>query len=68
MIAVAEESNTLDTVLVNIAEGLEKETTRRLDLMVKLLEPLMLMVMALVVLIVVVALLLPIMKMGAVMR
>jgi type II secretory pathway component PulF len=55
-------------VLVNIAEGLEKETTRRLDLMVKLLEPLMLMVMALVVLIVVVALLLPIMKMGAVMR
>jgi general secretion pathway protein F/type IV pilus assembly protein PilC len=36
--------------------------------MVKLLEPLMLMIMALVVLIVVVALLLPIMKMGAVMR
>jgi general secretion pathway protein F/type IV pilus assembly protein PilC len=68
MIAVAEESNTLDTVLVNIAEGLEKETTRRLDLMVKLLEPLMLMVMAIVVLIVVIALLMPIMKMGAVMR
>ncbi len=68
MIAVAEESNTLDTVLVNIAEGLEKETTRRLDLMVKLLEPLMLMVMALVVLVVVIALLMPIMKMGAVMR
>lgn len=66
MIAVAEESNTLDTVLVNIAEGLEKETTRRLDLMVKLLEPLMLMVMAVVVLIVVIALLMPIMKMGAV--
>ena len=66
MIAVAEESNTLDTVLVNIAEGLEKETTRRLDLMVKLLEPFMLMIMAVVVLIVVIALLMPIMKMGAV--
>ncbi|MFO0036232.1 MAG: type II secretion system F family protein [Planctomycetota bacterium] len=66
MIAVAEESNTLDTVLVNIAEGLEKETTRRLDLMVKLLEPLMLMIMAVVVLIVVIALLMPIMKMGSV--
>ena len=64
MISVAEESNTLDTVLVNIADGLEKQTTRRLDLMVKLIEPLMLLVMAVVILIVVIALLLPVMKMG----
>ena len=68
MISVAEESNSLDEVLVNISEGLEKQTIRRLDLMVKLIEPLMLMVMAAIVLVVVVALLLPIMKMGSTMQ
>lgn len=68
MISVAEESNTLDDVLVNISDGLEKQTIRRLDLMVKLIEPLMLMVMAGIVLVVVVALLLPIMKMGETMQ
>ena len=65
MISVAEESNSLDSVLVNISDGLEKQTIRRLDLMVKLIEPLMLMVMAAIVLVVVVALLLPIMQMGS---
>ena len=65
MLSVAEESNSLDSVLINISDGLEKQTIRRLDLMVKLIEPLMLMVMAAVVLVVVVALLLPIMKMGS---
>jgi general secretion pathway protein F/type IV pilus assembly protein PilC len=55
-------------VLINISDGLEKQTVRRLDLMVKLIEPLMLMVMAFIILIVVVALLLPIMKMGNVME
>lgn len=68
MISVAEESNTLDDVLINISDGLEKQTMRRLDLMVKLVEPLMLMVMAGIILVVVVALLLPIMKMGNVMQ
>ena len=68
MISVAEESNTLDEVLVNISNGLEKQTIRRLDLMVKLVEPLMLLVMAGIILVVVVALLLPIMKMGNVMK
>jgi general secretion pathway protein F/type IV pilus assembly protein PilC len=68
MISVAEESNTMDQVLISIADGLEKQTSRRLDLMVKLLEPLMLLVMAGIVLLVVVALLLPIMKMGNVMQ
>jgi general secretion pathway protein F/type IV pilus assembly protein PilC len=68
MLSVAEESNTLDDVLINISDGLEKQTVRRLDLMVKLIEPLMLMVMAFIILIVVVALLLPIMKMGSVME
>lgn len=64
MIAVAEESNTLDTVLVDIADGLERRTWRQLDLMVRLLEPLMLLLLALVVLMLAIALLLPVMKMS----
>lgn len=68
MISVAEESNTLDDVLINISESLEKQTMRRLDLMVKLIEPLMLLIMAAIIMVVVVALLLPIMKMGNVMN
>lgn len=64
MIAVGEEANTLETVLVGVADSLEKRTARNLELMVKLLEPLMLLVMAGVVLVVVAGLLLPIFKMG----
>ena len=64
MIAVAEESNTLDTVLVNLADDLEKRTSRQLDLFVRLLEPIMLMILAGIVLIVVIALLVPVIKMG----
>jgi general secretion pathway protein F/type IV pilus assembly protein PilC len=62
MVAVAEQSNTLETVLTNIADSLEKETWRRLDLFVRLLEPLMLLVLASAVLAIVVALLLPMLK------
>lgn len=62
MIGVAEQSNTLETVLTNIADSLEKQTWRKLDLLVRLLEPVMLLVMASVVLVIVVALLLPMLK------
>lgn len=68
MISVAEESNTLDTVLVDVSDNLEKRTTRKLDLMVRMLEPLMLVVMGGIVLFVVIALLLPVMKMSSMMR
>jgi general secretion pathway protein F/type IV pilus assembly protein PilC len=64
MIAVAQESNTLDTVLVNLADGLEKQTMRRLDLLVRMLEPLMLVILAGVIMVIVVALLLPVLRMG----
>ncbi len=64
MIAVAEESNTLDTVLNEISDGLERRTWRQLDLMVRLLEPLMLLVLASVILVVVIALLMPVLKMA----
>jgi general secretion pathway protein F/type IV pilus assembly protein PilC len=64
MIAIAEESNNLERVLIDISDSLEKRTARQLDLMVKLLEPIMLLVMAGVTLVVVAGLLLPVFKMG----
>ena len=39
-----------DKVLVEIADGLERRTTRRLDLVIRLLEPVMLLILASVVL------------------
>jgi general secretion pathway protein F/type IV pilus assembly protein PilC len=54
----------LETVLTQIADSLEKETWRKLDLFVRLLEPLMLIVLAAFVLLVVIALLLPVLKMS----
>jgi general secretion pathway protein F len=65
MIAIAEESNNLEKVLIDISDSLEKRTARNLELGVKLLEPLMLMIMAGVVLVVVMALLLPVFKMSS---
>jgi general secretion pathway protein F/type IV pilus assembly protein PilC len=65
MISVGEESNSLETVLVDISIGLEKRTTRQLDLFVRLLEPVMLLVMAAVTLFVVAGLLLPVFKMSS---
>jgi len=60
MIAVAEESNTLDTILVQIADANEARTARQIDLGVRLLEPVLLMVMAVIVLFIALALLVPI--------
>lgn len=65
MISVAEESNSLERVLVDIADRLEVRTSRRLDLFVRLLEPLLLVVLAGFVMMVVIALLLPILKMSS---
>jgi general secretion pathway protein F/type IV pilus assembly protein PilC len=67
MISVAEEANTLESVLTSIADNLERRTWRQLDLAVRLLEPLMLMVMAGIVLCVVIALILPVLKMSTTM-
>jgi general secretion pathway protein F/type IV pilus assembly protein PilC len=64
MVAIGEESNTLENVLVNIADSTERRTSRQLELFVRLLEPVMLLIMAGVTLIVVLALLLPFLKMG----
>lgn len=62
MIAVGEEANNLENVLVDISENLERRTARELDVVVRMLEPLLLLVMAAIVLFVVIALLLPILQ------
>ena len=64
MIAVGEESNSLERVLLNIADGLEKRTTRQLELFVRMLEPIMLLIMASITLVVVLALIQPFLNMG----
>ncbi len=64
MIAVAEESNTLDKTLVEVANTQEARTARQIDMFMRLLEPLLLFVSAGMVLFIAVALLLPIMSMA----
>jgi general secretion pathway protein F/type IV pilus assembly protein PilC len=64
MIAVAEESNNLETVLVQIADTNEARTARAIELGVRVLEPILLVIMAMVVFSIAVALLLPILTLG----
>jgi len=68
MIAVAEESNNLETVLVQVADTNEARTARSIELGVRVLEPILLVVMAMVVFCIAVALLLPILTMGSAVR
>jgi general secretion pathway protein F len=46
MVAVAEESNQLEKTLIQIADTVERRTTRQVDLAVRLIEPLILVVLA----------------------
>lgn len=64
MISVAEESNSLEKVLIQIADTQEARTARQIDLFVRLLEPLMLMLLGVMVLMIAIALLLPILRMS----
>lgn len=64
MVAVAEESNTLENVLLDIADSLERRTWRQLDIAVRLIEPIMLLMLAGAVLTLVIALLLPVLRMS----
>lgn len=65
MITIAEEANALETVLVQVSDSLDKRTSRNLELMVKLLEPIMLLVMAVVVGFIAVGLLMPVFKISS---
>ncbi len=64
MIAVAEQANNLENVLLGVADSLEKRTWRKLDLAVRLIEPVLLLILAAAVLMVVIALLLPMLRMS----
>lgn len=64
MVSVGEESNQLEKVLLDVANALEKRTNRHLELFVRLLEPIMLLVMAGAILVVVAGLMLPVFKMS----
>jgi general secretion pathway protein F len=66
MISVGEESNQLEKVLLDTANTLDKRTSRELDLMIRLLEPMMLLVMAVIILFVVLGLLLPVFKLSSI--
>ncbi len=63
MINVAEQANKLDEVLIHIADGIDRSNARRLDTMVRLVEPMMLLVMGSLIMFVIVALLLPVFEM-----
>jgi len=64
MIAVAEESNQLDRVLVKVADTVDRRTNRQVDTAVRLIEPLILVLLALVIGAIALALLFPIFTMA----
>ena len=63
MISVAEESNTLEKVLLNLADSLERQLSKKIDIMVRLLEPMMLLMLAGAVFYIILALLMPVFQM-----
>ncbi|MBQ9874846.1 MAG: type II secretion system F family protein [Thermoguttaceae bacterium] len=63
MITISEESNTLEKVLVNLADSLERQLSKRVDVMTRLLEPAMLLALAGAVFYIIIALLLPVFMM-----
>ena len=60
MIRVAEESNTLDEVLVKISDRIDNRIERKLEVMVRMIEPMMLIFIGGMVLFVIVGVLLPV--------
>lgn len=60
MIRIAEESNTLDDVLVKIADRMDQRIERRLEILVRMIEPLMLVLIGGMVMFVIVGVLLPV--------
>lgn len=67
MIAVGEESNQLEKVLLEVADKVERRTNRRVDAAVKLMEPVILVMLAAVIGFVMVGLLYPMFAMGELM-
>ena len=68
MIAVAEESNQMEKVLLQIADAVERRTNRKVDTVVRLVEPLILVVIAGLIGFVALGLMVPIFTMSRMMR
>ncbi len=68
MIAVAEESNQLEKVLLQIADTVERRANRKLEVVVRLMEPLILVVIAGVIAFVALGLFFPIFSMSRTLR
>jgi general secretion pathway protein F/type IV pilus assembly protein PilC len=62
---VAEESNTLDEVLVKVADRIDGRIERRLEVLVRLIEPMMLVLIGCLVMFVIVGVLLPVFDLNA---
>ena len=62
MVDVGEETGELDNMLLKVADAYEKAVDRKIDAMFKLLEPMLLIVMAVFVGFIVVALFMPLME------
>lgn len=60
MIRIAEEANSLDEVLVRVADRIDQRIERQLDIMVRMVEPMMLLVIGSMVLFIIVGVLLPV--------
>ena len=60
MLSVGEQSNRLPTVLLKLADKLEARAQQRLDILLRLLEPALMLVMAVIVGFMVIALLMPV--------
>ncbi|MCH2127926.1 MAG: type II secretion system F family protein [Pirellulaceae bacterium] len=67
MIRVAEETNTLDQVLVKISDRMDQKIERRLDMMVRLIEPIMLLAIGGMVMFIIIGVLLPIIDLNSAM-
>lgn len=65
MIRVAEESNSLETVLVKIADRMDEKSERKLDSLVRLIEPLMLVGIGAMVMFIIIGVLLPVFDMNS---
>lgn len=65
MISVAEQANTLDEVLVRIADRSDEKIERKLDVLVRMIEPIMLLIIGSMVLFIIMGILLPVFDLNA---
>ena len=65
MIRIAEESNTLDDVLVKVSDRIDQKIERKLEVMVRMIEPLMLVLIGGMVMFVIVGVLLPVFELNS---